>query len=240
MKKSLPHFLVFVVGLGATAAACAQVPPQPPGALPPPPPADNLPGTVLQTVQGIVARYLLNPYGEVDGLLLTDGTQVQFPPHMSDELVAAVRPGQPIRVQGFRESEVRIKANAISSGGATVVEHEPRGIPIPPRMRDAGLRELAAEGQVQQMLYGPRGEVNGLILSDASIVRFPPHVAYQLSDVLRVGRNVAATGFGTETKIGRALEATTITVDGQTPLVLYGRQGMQAPEPLIGPRPPRN
>jgi hypothetical protein len=44
----------------------------------------------------------MNPHGEVDGLLLNDGTQINFPPHMTDELVGAVKPGQQVGIQGDR------------------------------------------------------------------------------------------------------------------------------------------
>ena len=52
--------------------------------------------------EGTVRQYLMNPHGEVDGLLLNDGTQINFPPHMADELVGAVKPGQQVGIQGDR------------------------------------------------------------------------------------------------------------------------------------------
>ena len=59
---------------------------------PPPAPGASFYGHSSPVAQGTVGQYLLNPHGEVDGLLLSDGTQVHFPPHMGDELVAAVKP----------------------------------------------------------------------------------------------------------------------------------------------------
>src|ERR1700751_3611530 len=49
--------------------------------------------SVAPVATGAVRRLLVNPQGEVDALLLADGTIVKFPPHVSQELVAAVRVG---------------------------------------------------------------------------------------------------------------------------------------------------
>lgn len=46
----------------------------------------------VPAVAGTVARYTLTPRGDVDGLVLGDGTEVRFPPHLSAQLVYAVRP----------------------------------------------------------------------------------------------------------------------------------------------------
>src|ERR1051326_1074721 len=44
--------------------------------------------------EGTVVQYLMNHYGEVDGLLLSNGTQVQFPAHMEKNLIAVVKPSR--------------------------------------------------------------------------------------------------------------------------------------------------
>src|SRR6266852_9938369 len=83
-------------------------PPPPPVAPPPPPqvqpPVPPMPAGVYGQpglgIQGTVRQYLMNPEGEVDGLLLNDGTQVHFPPHMAIELVSAIKLNDPVNVQG--------------------------------------------------------------------------------------------------------------------------------------------
>jgi hypothetical protein len=40
----------------------------------------------VKEVHGTVLQYLLNPRGEVDGLLLEDGIFIKFPPHLWREL----------------------------------------------------------------------------------------------------------------------------------------------------------
>jgi len=220
MMKHLQPTLVLVFGLGSTLGASAQIP------APPPAPGAVSSATYYQNtapiVQGVVTRYLMNPRGEVDGLLLNDGTQVKFPPHLSAELTAAVKPGQIVSVQGFRENQVGVKAFVISTGKASVVEHEPTSLPIPPMIADSQLIQISASGQVQQLLYGPRGDVNGVLLSDGSIVRFPPEAAYQLGGLLQVGQALSATGYGTQNQFGTALEATSIGASGQTQEAIYG------------------
>jgi hypothetical protein len=111
MKQSLRLILI-----GGTAAACCAipnlasaqpVPPQPPAgpiATPPPTPpgAPAYDTQQLPDTRGIVQRFTLTPRGELDGFLLTDGTEVHLPPHLSDRLATAVRPGDPVSIRGYR------------------------------------------------------------------------------------------------------------------------------------------
>jgi hypothetical protein len=73
--------------------ANAQPAPTPPNG---PPPAAGAPFYDLQqlpSTKGTVSRYTLTPRGDVDGLILADGTEVHFPPHLSTQLVYAIKPG---------------------------------------------------------------------------------------------------------------------------------------------------
>ena len=58
----------------------------------------------LPEISGTFERFLLNPHGDADGMILSDGTEVHFPPHMSAELCAAIRPGE--------KPEIRISRRA--------------------------------------------------------------------------------------------------------------------------------
>ena len=126
-----------------------------------------------------VARLLTNPYGEVDGLRLTDGTVVRFPPHMADALTTAVKVGDTVRIIGRSEAGGAVKADAIvnTATGQTVYDQPPepgRARPMPPHLRMAGLQTQQAQGRIEAVLTGPRGDANGVILSDGAIVRFAP------------------------------------------------------------------
>ena len=56
------------------------------GATPEPNPMDA-------SISGTVAHYTLAPRGEVDGFVLSDGTQVHVPPHQAAALVITARLG---------------------------------------------------------------------------------------------------------------------------------------------------
>jgi hypothetical protein len=215
MFRFIRHCVRIAIALTVAAViapASAQVPTAP---------AD---GIFAPVAQGSVLRFTITPQGDVDGLTLADGTQVNFPPHMSDELVAAIRPGDPVVIQGFAETQGTIKAFAISDTktNQSVVEHPPVTPPLPPHLRNVGLSQLTVNGTIQRLSYGPRGEVNGAILDDGSAVRFPPDVGYQLVSLLQVGQGITATGYGTQNQYGRAIEVTAIGARGQPLQTLYG------------------
>ena len=48
----------------------------------------------LPESRGTVKQYTLTPRGDVDGVILTDGTEVKLPPHLSAQTVFAIRPGR--------------------------------------------------------------------------------------------------------------------------------------------------
>ncbi|CAB5693567.1 Uncharacterised protein [Delftia tsuruhatensis] len=196
---------IFVwLGLGAFNAHAA-----PPAPFAPPAPARAMPAAMQAELESPVTRLLTNPYGEVDGLRLSDGTIVRFPPHLAEALTAAVQVGDRVRVIGRRESASSVKADAIvnTATGQTVYDQPPAprgGRPMPAHLRMAGLQTQQAQGHIDVVLTGPRGEAQGVILSDGSIVRFPPHA---LQQALRQGQPFAASGLGTRNAYGASLEA---------------------------------
>ncbi|WP_081044605.1 hypothetical protein, partial [Xanthomonas translucens] len=217
----------------ATATAAAQVPAPPavapsapagiaPPPAPPAPPAAPAPapGQIAATpvsLEGTVERFMLNPNGDVDGLWLRDGTQVGFPPHLSADLQAAVRRGDAVTVQGYRLGTLPLlQASAISArrSGKQVVDRPPNplaGPPLPPT--PPALNQMRAEGRIERLVYGPGGDTAGVLLSDGTVVRIPPHVALQYATLLRVGAPLSVSGFGVATAAGRSLEATQLGRD---------------------------
>lgn len=162
----------------------------------------------LPRINGTVDRFLVNPHGEVDGLLLAGGLEVHVPPHLDVELRAAVQPGAAIGVFGVRPHGVEmIAAVAIEAGlGRLIVDNEP-----PKKERgsdDAGgtaghkLKAKAAhspmdaEGIVQRVLHGPKGEARGALLEDGRIIRMPPHDARKRGALMQSGSYLAARGPG--------------------------------------------
>ena len=54
----------------------------------------------LPHVTSGVDRFLINPHGDTDGLVLTNGLEVHFPPHFSAEVLATVRTGDRVTIYG--------------------------------------------------------------------------------------------------------------------------------------------
>jgi hypothetical protein len=208
------------------ASAIAQTPPPPPGAR-----------GVETTVNGRVARWLLNPNGEVDGLLLADGTQVAFPPHLSAALTEAVKAKDAVEITGRRgESGTLVRASMIrnTTSGRSVAD-EPGAGPGPrrPAPPAAGaLTAMNASGRIGTLLHTGRGDINGVLLQDGTIVRFPPHVGADLADTLKPGAAFYARGYGTRTAQGNALEATALGTDAET-----AREVFAGPRPAARPGP---
>lgn len=224
MKQSLRLILI-----GGTAFACCAianpasaqpVPPQPPAgqmAAPPPPPpgAPAYDAQQLPETRGIVQRFTLTPRGELDGFLLTDGTEVHLPPHLSDQLATAVRPGDPVSVRGYRSpSAPLVVATTVTdtSTNQTVIDQGPpppgvRPPPLPPGVPSPGAQQTSLNGRVQASLYGPAGDLNGAVLYDGTIVRVPPREAFQFASLLAPGQMVTVQGWALVTSYGRVVDA---------------------------------
>jgi len=87
-KSLLGAFLATtVLGIGATAYSQTAGSPWD---------ASQLPET-----RGIIKQYTLTPRGDVDGLILNDGTEVTLPPHLTSQIVFAVRPGDAVTIRGL-------------------------------------------------------------------------------------------------------------------------------------------
>jgi hypothetical protein len=174
-------------------------------------------------MQATVARFLTNPDGDVDGFMTDDGTLVRFPPHMSTQLTSAVRQGDPVQVTGRREGGGSFAAQRIidTRSGQQVFDEPPmRGAPALSRAaRGEGLSRLSAQGQVAHVTSAPRGEPDGVILSDGTVIKLTPPEAQRFPALIRAGATVSAQGYGTRNQYGTALQATAFGTPGNlTPL----------------------
>lgn len=229
-----------------TAAPGLQPPPVPAAGTvemqPPPPAPRGAPmaddaGRAVSVLNGTVSRWLLNPGGEVDGILLRDGTQVSFAPHLSANVVQAFKPGDAIQVTGWRAPNapvVRATGLVATASGVRIVDTPPAAGAQPPQPREPGaLSAMSASGRVTQMLYSDRGDARGVILDDGTIVRFPPHAGVAMAPLLRTGSTVHARGWGSRNAQGHALEATAIGDSASTMRELFAAPGV---EPGARPR----
>jgi len=225
--SAIPVIRAIAIAIGSYSISAHALPPVPED-VPPPPPSGQLASVSIvipPVAQGQVKRMLINPYGEVDGLRLEDGTIVKFPPHMSNALADSVKPGQMVRVLGRSEARGTVKADAIINlaTSQTVFDQPPAvgdGRPLPPHLRAQTLRTQKAEGRIDAVLTGPRGEANGVILTNGSIVRFPSE-SLRLS--MQQGAPFAASGLGTSNAYGTSLEAVSVGTSLSTLQPIYDR-----------------
>jgi hypothetical protein len=84
--------------------------------------------TQLRETKGAVKQYTLTPRGDVDGLILTDGTEIKLPPHLTAQVVFAVKPGDAVLVRGLRAHALPL-VDAVSVTnfvtGVTVTDNGP-------------------------------------------------------------------------------------------------------------------
>ncbi|HSZ80225.1 MAG TPA: hypothetical protein VK775_22660 [Chthoniobacterales bacterium] len=175
----------------------------------------RLPPASFQTtvVQGVVAQYLMNPDGFIDGLLLSNNTIIRFPPHLGQVLTQTVSPQDIVRVEGFFESSGTFHASSIidlQSQRSVADYPPPLGHPPAPRPGSLPRRPLSANGTIRVLTQGKRSEINGVVLADGTVVRFAPTVGMQFAALLHEGNQFAATGYGTSNQYGRSFEATAI------------------------------
>jgi hypothetical protein len=237
MNRSLRLLLIGGTAIVSCAvadfASTQPMPPQLPAgpATVPPPPAPGQLASDLQLpeTRGTVQRFTLTPRGDLDGFLLTDGSQVHVPPHLSTELAAALRPGSLVSVRGYRSATVPlIVAVAVtdSTTNQTVIDRgpPPPGFgpppPAPPGVPAPGAQQISLSGRVQTPLYGPAGDLNGAALEDGTIIRLPPPTAYQSATLLAPGQAVTVQGWALNTAYGRVVDAQTVgAAPAQVPTV---------------------
>jgi len=209
-------------GIGSIALAQAPAPPPaPPGVASPPAPNAAQPSPVtsyagqLAETRGTVQRFTLTPIGELDGVILADGTEVHLPPRLTTQLANAVRIGDTVVVQGYRSPYASlVVATSItdSNTGQAVVDNGPpppgsRPPPPPPGVPAPGAQQMTVQGKVQMPLYGPAGDINGALLDDGTIVRIGPREAYQVAFWLSPGQPLAVQGWRLTTTYGNVVDA---------------------------------
>jgi hypothetical protein len=185
----------------------------------------------LPATKGKVAEYSLTPRGDVDGLILSDGTEVHLPPHLGTQLVYVAKPGDAVTIHGLRARALpMVQAMSVSNDatGRVVVDTGPGG-PSGPRRAE---QLLTAQGRIKAQLHGPQGELNGALLEDGTIVRLPPPEAQRLAAELKVGAPLYVQGDGFEGSLGRVIAARSIGPDATQVAEIA------APPPPSPPPPP--
>ena len=204
-------------------------------AAPTPPPRGPSAIGPAPVAEGVVARYLTTPYGDPNGLRRADGTLVFFAPHVAARIGGgAAAPGDRVRVIGQITDVGVIRAAALLnlSSGASVGD-EPPGQPAPRAVR-LSLQRLESAGTIDVVLRGPRGEANGVILTNGDIIYFRPDL---VRTRLAPAQPFAATGIGTRGPAGISLEAIAVGADLATARAAT-RDGPARPARPSPPGPP--
>jgi hypothetical protein len=168
----------------------------------------------LPDTKGHVERFIVNPHGEIDGLILIYDDEkvvlVHVPPHLDREIEAAVRPGDEIRVRGIRPRNAdMVAAVALTTAdGRTIVDDGP-GPDGKKRESHHNVKpgQMTVTGTVRLSLFGPKGELRGALLDDGNMVRIGAKEATHFAEWLRPRATLAARGEGLQTKYGKIVAA---------------------------------
>jgi hypothetical protein len=190
--------------------------------------------TQLPETRGVVKQYTLTPRGDVDGLILNDGTEVKLPPHLTSQLVFAVRTGDAVRVRG-------LKARALPLIDAASVTNFATGVSVvddgPPDGPGRFATEQTITGKIAFQLHGKRGEINGAVLDNGTVIRLPPPEATRLEAIIQPGQSLTVRGAMLKTALGTVVDAAAIgsSPDQLTDLNLRPRPPGPGGVPPSGP-----
>ncbi|MEA9357305.1 hypothetical protein SHI21_13855 [Bacteriovorax sp. PP10] len=215
MKRLIPIFSILLILI--TLNACSHDESRVPVSAP----THEALGSETAEANGTVRHMLTNPTGKVEGFIMSDGTQVMCPPNMSEQVMKTISPNDRVSVQGVRENDRVLRASKITNTSTNrfvdIAATPPASEPAVPMRKDirpprtAGMKPLTAKGTVRSQIFGKAGELNGVVLSDKSIIHFGPRVLEKSKAQFDIGKSVKASGYGTSGSYGKSLEATSIS-----------------------------
>ncbi len=211
----------------------------------------------LPAFKGNVMTFTLTPRGDIDGFVLADGTEVKTAPHLSTQIAFAIKPGGSVTVHGLKAASLPlIQGVSITDdvSGKTVVDSGPGGPgreppPPPPPLPTVAVDPngvavpadasgpAQVQGKVRMALHGMRGEVNGVLMEDGTILRLPPPEAVRFSTLLSAGQTVVAQGDIVESPIAKVVDVRRIGPSSeamsaiQPPPPPHGYDGRRGPPP---------
>jgi hypothetical protein len=181
----------------------------------------------LPHVTSRVERFLVNPDGDADGMILLNGVEVYFAPYLSDAVLMAVHVGDRITVYGeLPMAEPLIVASIIEAEDGSRIEDAGRVGARRTFAANVGLNRgrersrLQVEALVRRALHGPSGELRGVLLDDGTTVFFSVQDGEDLEELLSPAAWVTVRGAGLVTELGTAIEADEIGQSAQAMRVL--------------------
>jgi hypothetical protein len=161
----------------------------------------------LPETRGKVTGFLLNPHGELDGLVI-GSRQVHIPPHLSKQLARRVAIGDTVRIRGVkpRDADMIAAVSLTTASGVLILDEGPHHNGEKHEKPHVECKPMDASGEVVLSLFGPKGELRGALLDDGTSLRMPPHAAAELVAYLTPGVHVHAWGHGVKNRHGRTIE----------------------------------
>lgn len=198
------------------------------------PPFGRGPGNET-TMHGKIGEFSKNDRGDVDGIVLDNGTQLHFPPHMGSQVTEKLRVGDRVDVDGRPETRPDgsrvFEARLISSGKLQVRMDPPR------RRGKEPESPMEAHGKVDRFVTNPHDDVDGFVLADGTEVRVPPHQGDELQGLIREGDEVQIAGRSHTTPHGEVhLHADRIQALGSDRVFERDAPPAGRPGPKPGPR----
>ncbi|WP_022825136.1 OB-fold nucleic acid binding domain-containing protein [Hymenobacter norwichensis] len=208
-------------------------PPPPPAGGPRPGAGPNQPGPkppkagrvqALTDLSGTLTAYTATNDDQVyDAFTLKTSTAtetVRFPRHLGQRLMETAKAGGAVTVTGFRdtnpEGQTVFHLVSVKAGTQTIVDQRPTPPATPPTEEATTVR-----GTVSSLRQDSKGRTQALVLNDGTVLCLPPPAAEQLSEKLKVGATIAATGTLHSLRPGevavrpvRVVRAETLTLDG--------------------------
>jgi hypothetical protein len=167
--------------------------------------------------QGTIRQYVIDPRGEVQGLLLSDGAQVAFTSRLQRDVIATMKLGTPIRIEGRRHRRfplVEPDTMINTDSGATIQVPSLLEGPLPQGKETLSVQQMRADGAIDRLLYERSGRVSGFVLENGTLVWLAPDVNDSFRKALHVGDRIVVEGNGTENEYGRAMEPIAIGFQG--------------------------
>jgi hypothetical protein len=167
------------------------------------------------STRGEIERLTLTPRGDIDGLILKDGTEVKTSPDLSTQIAFVIKPGDRVTIHGLRAAALPlVRAVSITDDAThqTVTDSGmPMNAPARPAPRPRAAPQVSGAGSemsglVRMALHGPQGEVNGVLLESGAILRFPPDQADQLAALIRPHQTLVADGIAITTSMGTVVD----------------------------------
>ncbi len=159
-----------------------------------------------ETVTGIIRDFVRNDHDDIDGFRLDSDVYVHFPPHIGGEVTASFDVDDRVTVDGHDDTlpqgEHVFKATRIAGKDRTIYVEPPDAPSRPRHQGPTDEPRMNAEGTVRELTANRHGDMDGFVLEDGTLVKFPPHQSRALQEFVSVGDRVSVAGRRHETPAG--------------------------------------